>query len=253
MYISKRIVVAVVIVLVAIAAVWAMFGRPGNKNTDAATSSKNQPLAAAVATVELQSAETSITVPGIFQAYQDVLIHAKVSGYIRKIFVDIGDRVHAGEVLAVLEIPELNAQVDAAQAVVSRDRSEIQRTRHDVARAMAIHAAQHSEYARLKNASAELPGLIARQDLDNKQAQDLSSEAQIDAAKSANAAAQEKASEDTATLEHFKALQAYSYVRLRRRSGKAHRGPRRPRPLPSHAVLLFCARAVQRRRHVSLR
>jgi RND family efflux transporter MFP subunit len=78
---------------------------------------------------------------------------------------------------------------------------------------MAIHAAQHSEYARLKNASAELPGLIARQDLDNKQAQDLSSEAQIDAAKSANAAAQEKASEDTATLEHFKALQAYSYVR----------------------------------------
>jgi len=82
-----------------------------------------------------------------------------------------------------------------------------------VARASAIHGARHSEYARLKHASATLPGLIAQQDLDDKQAQDLSSEAQIDAAKSANVAAQEKVREDEATLEHFKALQSYSYVR----------------------------------------
>ncbi len=221
MHISKRTAVLVVVVIVALAALWFGFGRSrsgdGNENGreqgNAAQSSANEPASAAVATVQLRSAESSITVPGVFQAYQDVLVHAKVSGYVKQIFVDIGDRVHTGEVLAILEIPELNAQVDSARAAVARDQSEIQRTRHDVSRAEAIHSAQHSEYARLRSAADKLPGLVAQQELDDKQAQDLSSEAQIDAAKSSNAAAQEKVSEDAATLEHYKALQAYSYVR----------------------------------------
>jgi RND family efflux transporter MFP subunit len=214
MYISKRTAVLVVIIIVAVAAIWIGFNRHGSEPANAvgATSTNDAP-SAAVATVQLRPAVSSITVPGIFQAYQDVLIHAKVSGYVKQIFVDIGDQVHTGQVLAILEIPELNAQVDSAEAAVTRDRSEIERTSHDVSRAVAIHAAQHSEYARLQMASTKLPGLVAQQELDDKQAQDLSSEAQVDAAKSGYAAAQAKMSEDVATLEHFKALQAYSYVR----------------------------------------
>lgn len=213
MHISKRTTVVVVVVLVGVVAFWIGFKRPRNEHAATATLSANLYPSAAVATVRFSPAESSITIPGIFQAYQDVLVHAKVSGYVKQIFVDIGDRVHTGEVLAILEVPELNAQVDAAQAAVVRDRSEIQRTHHDVARALAIHAALHSEYGRLRLAAQSLPGLVAQQELDDKQAQDLSSEAQIDAAKSAYAAAQAKASEDVATLEHYKALQAYSYVR----------------------------------------
>ncbi|HTU51849.1 MAG TPA: efflux RND transporter periplasmic adaptor subunit [Acidobacteriaceae bacterium] len=212
MYISKRTAVLVVVILLAVGAIWFGLSRRGSEPANAATS-RNDASAAAVATVELRPAVSSITVPGVFQAYQDVLIHAKVSGYIKQIFVDIGDRVHSGQVLAILEVPELNAQVDAAQAAVMRDKSEIQRTRHDVSRAVAIHAAQHAEYARLGTAASKLPGLVAQQELDDKQAQDLSSAAQVDAAKSAYAAAQAKMTEDLATLEHYKALQAYSYVR----------------------------------------
>jgi len=215
MNISKRTAVLVVAMIVVAAAIWFGLNRRGGEGADAAstTSASNDAPSAAVATVRLRPAASSITVPGVFQAYQDVLIHAKVSGYVKQIFVDIGDRVHTGEVLAILEVPELNAQVDSAKAAVMRDQSEIQRTRHDVSRAMAIHAALHSEYARLNTAAATMPGLVAQQDIDNKQAADLSSEAQIDAAKSAYAAAQAKMSEDLATLEHYKALQAYSYVR----------------------------------------
>lgn len=214
MNISKRTAVLVVIIIVAAAAIWFGLSRRAGERADASSNtSVNDAPSAAVATVRLRPAVSSITVPGVFQAYQDVLIHAKVSGYIKQIFVDIGDRVHTGEVLAILEIPELNAQVDAAQAAATRDKSEIERTRHDVSRAVAIHAAQHAEYARLGKAAATLPGLVAQQELDDKQAQDLSSEAQVDAAKSGYAAAQAKMTEDLATLEHFKALQAYSYVR----------------------------------------
>ncbi|MHB1958110.1 MAG: efflux RND transporter periplasmic adaptor subunit [Acidobacteriaceae bacterium] len=213
MHISKRTAVLVVVAMVAVAAIWFEFDRRGGDPADAASTSRNEAASAAVATVQLRPAESSVTVPGVFQAYQDVLVHAEVTGYVKNIFVDIGDRVHTGEVLAILDVPQLNAQVDAAKAAVLRDRSEIERTRNDVSRAIAIHTALHLEYARLKNAAATMPGLVAQQDVDNKQAADLSSEAQIDAAKSAYAAAQEKMSEDAATLEHYKALQAYSYVR----------------------------------------
>lgn len=215
MNVSKRTAVLVVVLVVAVAATWIGFSRRGDARASATgtTASTTDAPAAAVATVQLRPAVSSITVPGVFQAYQDVLIHAKVSGYIKKIFVDIGDRVHTGQVLAILEIPELNAQVDAAQAAVTRDQSEIERTSHDVSRAVAIHAALHSEYGRLKTAASTMPGLVAQQEIDDKQSADLSSEAQIDAAKSAYAAAHAKMSEDLATLEHFKALQAYSYVR----------------------------------------
>ncbi|MHB1937681.1 MAG: efflux RND transporter periplasmic adaptor subunit [Acidobacteriaceae bacterium] len=214
MSISKRTAVLVVVAIVAVAAIWFGFNRHGDEPANAAsTTSANEAASAAVATVQLRPAVSSVTVPGVFQAYQDVLVHAEVTGYIKTIFVDIGDRVHTGEVLAILDVPQLNAQVDAAKAAVRRDQSEIERTRHDVSRAMAIHNALHLEYVRLKNAAATMPGLVAQQDIDNKQAADLSSEAQIDAAKSAYAAAQEKLSEDAATLEHYKALQAYSYVR----------------------------------------
>ena len=151
MYISKRTAVLVVVILVAIAAIWIGLSRRGGERADAASANPgNDAPSAAVATVRVRPAVSSITVPGVFQAYQDVLIHAKVSGYIKQIFVDIGDRVHTGEVLAILEVPELNAQVDSAKAAVQRDQSEIQRTSHDVSRAMAIHAALHTEYARLK-------------------------------------------------------------------------------------------------------
>ena len=52
-----------------------------------------------------------------------------------KIYVDIGDRVHTGQVLAVLEIPELVAQVDEAKAAVHHAEEEIQRAHSDVSRA----------------------------------------------------------------------------------------------------------------------
>ncbi|MES2222965.1 MAG: efflux RND transporter periplasmic adaptor subunit [Acidobacteriota bacterium] len=213
MKISKRTGIIVISILIAICAGWAIHSRGGSPGVSADSTSQNELPSAAVATVTRAPTDTSITVPGVFRAYQDVLVHAEVSGYIKSIFVDIGDRVHTGEVLAVLEVPELDAEVNAAEATVRRDKSEIERTRNDVARASAIHAAIHSGYARLKTAAASAPGLIAQQDLDNKQAQDLSSEAQIDAAKSAYAAAQEKVSEDEATLQRYKAMQAYSYVR----------------------------------------
>ena len=212
MNIFKRKSVLILLAAILLVGFWILRKRSEEANHKANGDRVSAPTAAVVVVRHLP-AISSITVPGVFQAYQDILVHAKVSGYVKRINVDIGDIVHTGEVLAVLEVPELRAQVDAAQAAVVHDRAEVRRTQNDVARAKAIHAALHSEYIRLAGAAATQPGLIAQQELDDAQAKDLSSEAQIDAARSSHDAAQEKLSEDQSELQHYQALFAYTFVR----------------------------------------
>jgi multidrug efflux pump subunit AcrA (membrane-fusion protein) len=74
------------------------------------------PRTVAVAVAQRGSISHLLSVAGQFEPYQVVDVHAKVSGYVQNIFVDIGDRVHAGETLATLEVPELNAQYRSAQS-----------------------------------------------------------------------------------------------------------------------------------------
>src|ERR1700759_5626572 len=108
-----------------------------------------------------------LRVAGQFIPYQDVDLHAKVSGYIRRIKVDIGDRVRAGQTLAVLEVPELEAQVAGAKAEVGHTKSEIVRAQGEVAGAQSLHSALHAAYTRLQQASDQRPGLVAQQELDD--------------------------------------------------------------------------------------
>lgn len=152
-----------------------------------------------------------LQVAGELVPYQQVELHAKVSGYIKHIYVDIGDRVHSGEDLADLEIPELVAQVDAAKAGVQRAQQDVLSAKSAVARDQATHTALHAEYLRLKQAAAQ-PGLIAQQELDDAQAKDASAEAQIEAAKANLSAMQQALSVAKADSLHYSALAAYSHI-----------------------------------------
>jgi len=106
-----------------------------------------------------------LTLSGEFKPFQEVDLHAKVAGYIRTISVDVGDRVRAGQVLAVLEIPELDAQLQEADASLDRSRS--------------VHETAHSAYERLRQVSESRPGLIAAQELEDAYARDKQAEAQV--------------------------------------------------------------------------
>src|ERR1700742_86262 len=55
-----------------------------------------------------------LVIAGVFQPFQEIDVHGKVSGYVKHIYVDIGDRVRQGQTLAVLEGPELQAEVAGA-------------------------------------------------------------------------------------------------------------------------------------------
>jgi RND family efflux transporter MFP subunit len=154
----------------------------------------------------------SLSIAGQFIPYQNVDLHAKVAGYIRQINVDIGDRVHKGQVLAVLEIPELVAQVDEAQAAVRYAQKEIQRAQSDVVRAKADNDALHANAERLVDTAKVRPGLIAQQELDDATAKDRASQARVDVANSALAAAKQQLAVATANQQHYSALSDYAKI-----------------------------------------
>ena len=74
----------------------------------------------AVATVRVvrpeAAPETGLTLAATTQAIQDSVIYARTSGYVRRRYVDLGDRVTAGQVLAVIESPEIEQQLRQARA-----------------------------------------------------------------------------------------------------------------------------------------
>jgi RND family efflux transporter MFP subunit len=174
-------------------------------------SAANVPAAAVVAVSRGNIAHV-LNLAGQFQPYQVVDVHAKVSGYIRNIYVDIGDRVHAGETLAILEVPELNAQLKGTQSEFARSKDEITRAQHEVTRAESEHSAVHADYLRLLQAAAAQPGLIAQQELDNAQSKDLSTSAQIDAAQAALSAAKQGSNVADADRERVQDLNDYTHV-----------------------------------------
>jgi len=179
-----------VIALIAIAAIGAFVIFHGLRQKPEESDQSRKVPVVSVLPAEKGRISQDLTVAGIFQPFQEIDVHGKVSGYIRHIYVDIGDRVKQGQTLAVLEVPELEAQVAGADAGVTRSQEDIGRLKSEVARSEASYAATHAKYVRLKQASDQQPGLVAAQELDDASARDRASASQVDAAKAAVAAAQ---------------------------------------------------------------
>jgi RND family efflux transporter MFP subunit len=167
---------------------------------------------ARVATAQRGDISHVLTLAGQFQPYQVVDVHPKVSGYMARINVDIGDVVHKGQTLAVLEVPELKAELQQTVYSLQQSNEEIVRAQHEISSAEAAHAALHAQSERLKQAAAAQPGLIAQQELDDAASKDLASEAQVDAAKAAMAAAKQHAGAAHADNQRVQALHDYTNV-----------------------------------------
>lgn len=168
--------------------------------------------AAAVAQVEQIPLTAVLSVAGEFLPYQETELHAKVAGYIRKINVDIGDRVKTGQVIAILEVPELTADVQGAAARVRHSQEEIGRAESDLQRVQADHAALHAAAERLQQAAAARPGLVAQQELDDATAKDRAAEAQVQVARATLAAARQQVEVSKADLSHYSSLADYSHI-----------------------------------------
>src|SRR5271154_1099262 len=208
---NAKIVSALLVVVVAIGIGWRLLGH-ARSEAEGADSTKNAGVTVAVVRVERHTLQDSLTVAGAFKAFQDVDVHAKVAGYIRTIYVDVGSRVKDGQILAILEVPELAAQLSGARAATRRAEDEVHRAQGDLQRAKSIHSAAHAMYARLKQASEQNAGLVAQQELDNEQAKDLEAEAGISSAEAALSAAQQALEVADSNQKQFSALSDYTRI-----------------------------------------
>ena len=139
-----------------------------------------------------------ITLQAEFRPYQDIMLHAKVAGYVSAINVDIGDHVTKGQLLATLEIPELKDDLNKAQAVW-------QESQQAVVKAQADYRDADLEYRRLTEVAKQHANLVAQQQVDDAAAKD-------EAARGSLGVAREHVSECQAEVGRISSLLAYSRI-----------------------------------------
>jgi RND family efflux transporter MFP subunit len=201
------------LVFLGLIALWAGWRHGKTEADDADHAGKTHgETVAAVVKVSRGKLGSPLTLAGAFKPFQDVDVHAKVAGYIKKIYVDVGSRVAEGQTIAVLEVPELAAQLAGADAAVRRSRQEISRAQGDVQRAKSAHAAVHAMCQRLQQAAEQKVGLVAQQELDNARAKDLEGEAQVSSAEAALNAAQQAFEVAEANAKQYAALSEYTRI-----------------------------------------
>ena len=166
----------------------------------------------AVAKVGRQELSHGIVLTAEFRPFQEVDVMAKVSGYVKEIKVDVGDHVQQGQLLAILEIPEMMDDLARARASVERSSAEVARAKDEIQRAESAHDIAHLSYDRLASVSKQRPGLVAQQEIDDAHGKDLVAEAQLAGAKSSLTAAVQQVDVNKAELDKVNTLHAYTRV-----------------------------------------
>jgi RND family efflux transporter MFP subunit len=81
-----------------------------------------------VAAVRASDSKITVTLPATTAAFEAANILARTSGYVEKRYVDIGDQVKAGALLAEITAPELDHQITQAEATLTQDQANLQQT-----------------------------------------------------------------------------------------------------------------------------
>ena len=122
--------------------------------------------------------------------FQEIDVYAKESGFVRDLKVDYGSRVKKGDVLAILEIPELEAQLHQDDAAIQNASERVTTAQHELSRVEAQHRIAHLQYDRLAGVAKTKAGLVAQQEVDDLQGRDLALEAALEGSRSNVQAAQ---------------------------------------------------------------
>lgn len=144
-----------------------------------------------------------------FRPFQEVEVHAKVAGYLKSITVDVGDHVAAGQVVAVLEVPEYAEELAHATATERRTELDVVRSRSEVKRTEVTYLMRKVAYERLQAVSKARPNLVAQQEVDSSAAQYREAEGQWESAKAALAATEQQVNVSNATKERVRTMMNY--------------------------------------------
>jgi RND family efflux transporter MFP subunit len=167
---------------------------------------------APVVKVARRNLSNTLEIASEFQPLQEIEVYAKVSGYIKKLYVDWGTHVRQGQVLAELEIPELQQQLQQDEAGVRRSEQDLARSREELNRAESAYTVAHLTYARLAEVQKSRPELMAQEEIDAAQGKNLEASAGVSSAKAQVSAAEQGLLATKAALGKDQAMFGYARI-----------------------------------------
>jgi RND family efflux transporter MFP subunit len=155
------------------------------------------PPAVDVVTANASSTVEPLSLPGETAAWYATTLYARVNGYVDKWLVDIGDRVHAGQVLATIDTPELDAELQAAKAKLNASEAQVQvrQARADFAK---------TTYDRWRDSPK---GVVSDQDRESKKSESAEAVAELNASR-AQVVLQQAEVDRLSALTEFKKVKA---------------------------------------------
>jgi RND family efflux transporter MFP subunit len=196
------------LVVVSVAMVWPLCGCSPGAVSQSAPAVPVVP-AAKVVRVNLRN---SVTLTAEFEPFYEVDVMAKEAGYIKQMLVDIGDRVQQGQLIATIEIPELQADLVKAKSDVQTANAERAVARGDLQRAQAAGQIALLSYNRIQDVAKKEPGLVPLQEVDMAHAHNLEADAAVSAAQQRVQAAESQYQSALAGLAHETALVGYTRI-----------------------------------------
>jgi RND family efflux transporter MFP subunit len=189
-------------------------GISGRTATAAAVQQETVRLAVPTVTVihpKPGALQDEIVLPGNVQAFTDSPIYARASGYLKKWYVDIGAHVKAGQLLAEIDAPEIDQQVQQARAALEQAKAA-----QEQASANYEQGKSNAEIARVtaqRWSSLVGKGAVSKQENDQYQAQSEALAANLRALEKAIAAARSSVAAAEADLARVTDLQNYKLVK----------------------------------------
>lgn len=196
---AKGVTIAAVLALAAGAAVLAGCRR-GSARTVPASPALNAPLLVPAAAVKRERPRMTTDLPAELDPYQDVVLRARVSGFVAHLYADRGSRVRAGQVLATIQAPDLVDRAGQAEQQLSAARA-------DRARAEAALGRDQATLTRLTGAARAMAGAVAGNDITVAQQTVKMDQAQL-RSRTAAVAAAEKAAQSVQALEQYLQVRA---------------------------------------------
>jgi RND family efflux transporter MFP subunit len=177
---------------------------------EASSAAKEAPSVTVVG-VERSASTGNLVLPGSIEAVTEAPVLARASGYIKRRYVDIGDRVKAGQLLAEIEAPELEQQVHQGQAALEQVGAALEQANASLQQGKANEQLSKVTADRWKNLVSK--GVVSKQDNDTYQAQYAAAQANVQALEKAVSAARSNIVAAQANLSRLTELQRYTSVR----------------------------------------
>ncbi len=158
----------------------------------------------------LAAAASGIDLPGDLQALIESPIFARADGYMKTRLVDLGDRVHAGQLMAEIETPELDRQIDQARASLAQSQAALKELQADIELSRANMNLAKTTLDRWDHLATK--GAVSKQEHDEKRADYDVKKAQTDRAEASLATARETVLASEANLKRLQEMKGFGSV-----------------------------------------